>query len=223
MRLPIDQRAEDEIAVVADCVQDYEQRGAQTEDQIKKMELERDSLNALIHAKIGGRAINTIPPEQLDELDDLQDRLETLEATIEDHRALLSQFRRSANLLDSLHKTLITFYQRGDYKFVIKNIPEKKLPKLVGDVNKISTVIQLLERLEKKFHEENARILAKIERSRQRRQHEREVNRQRRGMERTSNNNRLERRYGMASATAETPIDVTAPNTNTNPTNTNNA
>lgn len=219
MKLSTEERARNEIGVVLDCVQDYERRSNDTDAQIKRMEGELATLDALINAKIAGRPIASIPDGEMAEIDDLQDRVETLEATIEDHRLLLTQFRRSANLLDSLHKTLAMFYQRGDFKFVIKNIPEKRLPALVGDVNKISSVLELVEKLEKKFSQENARILAKIEASGKKRRRAREVARTSRSLDTNTNarRERLERRYG-ATATAETAIDVTAPNTNTNTT-----
>lgn len=217
MRLSPDERARNEIGVVVDCREDYEKRASDVDAQIKKMESELTTLDALVAAKIGGRPLESIPDAEFAEIDDLQDRIETLEATIEDHRLLLTQFRRSANLLDSLHKTLCMFYERGDFKFVIKNIPEKRLPALVGDVNKISSVLQLVEKLEKKFSQENARILAKIEASGKRRRRAREVARTSRSLNTDAHarRERLERRYG-ATATAEAPIDVTAPNTNTN-------
>lgn len=217
--MSLQERAAWEVAYVRDCTIDFEKRSASVDDEIARLQREKAELEALIGAKLAGRDLNTLPELERIQIESDLERLETLEDAIADQTYLKEQFAKTINLLTTFHQTLTTFYQKGQYKFLVKSIPEKKLARYVADVDKISSVIELVEKIQKKFLNETARVNAKLDRSRTRRQRSREVAAESRtlGATATADSRRAEtlKRF---SAPATAPVDVTAPNTNENTT-----
>ena len=136
------EKARAEINVIRACKDNYVEKYNVVYEKISSIENEI----ALCEEKIR-TGVNEIEQDRLlEQILTLQDIQEILIMQRENFGGIITAFDKLINLLEQ-------FMLQEQYKYVIKTIPEKELPKMVKDPKRIQDVLNLVTNLLKTFHE----------------------------------------------------------------------
>ena len=137
-----EEKAKAEINVIRACRDNYVEKCNEVCEKLSAVASEI----ALCEERIR-TGVNEIEQEGLiNQILDLEDIQEILIMQRDNFGGIISTFKKLINLLEQ-------FMLQEQYKYVIKTIPEKELPKMVKDPKRIQDVLNLVTNLLKTFHE----------------------------------------------------------------------
>ncbi len=136
-------RADKEMKIVKSCEEYYR-------DSIKAVDLkikdDQDEIASLME-KI---RIASTKDQQVE----LAIKVQDFKRILSNHLKQKDQYIKLESMLRQLYNSLEIFYDNGKYKLIVVKIPEKKLPKLVRDVNKVGELFELIKKLVKQYNDE---------------------------------------------------------------------
>ncbi len=142
----IRRRAEKELAVVKATRDNFDDKARYFRDEVGVTKLQ-----IFLNKE---RMVN-LSDEEIDALVELERLIQLDELKLYQKEKQLQRYRSTLDLLEKLLYTLEIYYSYEDYRYIINIIPEKRLPKLVKDPNKIGEVYDLVLEMLKKFNTES--------------------------------------------------------------------
>lgn len=138
----IQKRANKEIGIVKICGEKYDDKISELEMRQKDAKLFIDQLKTDI--------VNTQDQTLARKL---CNKKNMQEMQLKNRELLITKFNNTENLLEMLLNMVELLYAQEMYKYIVKVIPEKRLPKMVRDPNLVDAVYDLVNGLIKEFYE----------------------------------------------------------------------
>lgn len=141
-------RATKEIRVVEACRDNYG-------DKIAVLKSESDRLRKAIDVLKEKILIATDQDVKLD----LARELQSMQRVVDNKSQLIESFRSIKSMLDEMLNVIDAIYQQEQYSYIIKAIPERKLPRMIRNPDNIEKVFDLANKMLKDLKESLHRIL----------------------------------------------------------------
>lgn len=135
-------KANEEINVVRACMDNYTEKRNKLDEQMSLIQNEIEVCTEKIRLGTDTRELDRLA----DRILALQDNLKILDMEQTTISGIINVFDKLINLLEQ-------FMLQEQYMYIIKTIPEKKLPKMVKDPKKIKDVYGIVTKLLEAFHE----------------------------------------------------------------------
>lgn len=143
-----ERRARKEISVVVACRDKYE-------DKIAVLKAEADRIRKAIDVL---KEKVLVAPDESVKLD-LASEIKSLKRVLDNKEQLIQSFRSIKSMLDEMLNVIDAIYQQEQYSYIIKAIPERKLPRMIRNPNNIEQVFDLANKMLKDLKESLHKIL----------------------------------------------------------------
>lgn len=150
-------RARKEIKVVSNIAEDYNQKIIRCESDINNYLTKLKELNSSydeLEDKLDVTSDEIEKRRIYGEQDRINMAIDELQSYVDNTEIEVNDFRHVARRLSQLLMYCQTFYHKEQYKFIIKSIPEKKLPQMVKSTEKMREIDELVKELLRIFREE---------------------------------------------------------------------
>lgn len=140
-------RANKEIEIVQNCLLALQGKSKEIGDKIRDDKATIENLELAILAE-----------KDEHERDDMMIDLSSAERALNIHISSRADFRKVISMTKTLLNVVEAFYDKEQYKRIVKTIPEKKFESLMADVKILTGVVEMIKDVYAKFKKESVKL-----------------------------------------------------------------